>query len=374
MIRSIIRFSYKHILKRFLFVFDPESVHDRMTSFGKLLGSNVFFRDLTSSIFRYRDPVLSQTVGGISFENPVGLSAGFDKDANLIKILPSVGFGFETVGSVTYEAYEGNPKPRLYRLKKSKALVVYYGLKNDGVKNILKKILKSKETVPNFPLCISVAKTNSDKTKIEKDGIEDYFNCLAELVNNNAGDFYEINISCPNTFGGEPFTTPEKLDNLLKKLSSLNLVKPVFIKMPINLEWNIFKKLLDVIVNYNFVTGVTIGNLNKDYKSPTIKDKIPAHLKGGISGKPTWELSNNLISQTYKEYGDKLKIIGVGGIFSAEDAYEKIKRGATLVELITGMIFEGPQLIGDINRGIAKLLKQDGYQSVEEAVGSSYIE
>ena len=118
------------------------------------------------------------------------------------------------------------------------------------------------------------------------------------------------------------------------------------------------------------LSGVIIGNLNKDRSSNVIKDKLSDDVKGGISGRPCWELSNELISKTYAEYGDKLKIIGIGGVFSAEDAYEKIKRGASLVKLITGMIYEGPQLIGEINKGLVELLKEDGYENISEAVGA----
>ena len=221
----------------------------------------------------------------------------------------------------------------------------------------------------NYPISISIGKTNSTKTASQKAGIEDYYDCLKEFANAGIGDFYTINISCPNTFGGEPFTTPESLDPLLKKLQMVKTNKPIFLKMPINLEWKEFKQLLEIALKYK-VNGVIIGNLNKDRQDPAIKDIIPEHVQGGISGKVTWALSNKLIYQTYKAYGKKLIIIGVGGIFSAEDAYKKIKRGASLVQLITGMIYEGPQLIGEINQGLVELIKRDGYKNISEAVGN----
>lgn len=365
---SIIRFKYQKILKPILFKFDPEFVHDRFLLVGGLLGSNVVTRKITAALFRYRHPALEQEIHGIKFANPVGLSAGFDKDANLINSLPAVGFGFAEIGSITLHPYEGNPKPRLFRLKKSQGLVVYYGLKNIGVQKIIQKIQKRK--VRDFPLSISIAKTNADSTASEEGGINDYLECLHEVIASDIGNFYTINISCPNTFGGEPFTTSEKLDRLLKKLVSLKPAKPMFVKMPINLSWEDFDKLLQVIVKYE-LQGVVIGNLNKDHQSETIKDEIPAHIKGGISGKPTWELSNDLIARTYKQYGGRLTIIGVGGIFTAEDAYHKLKLGASLVQLITGMIFEGPQVIGEINKGLVRLLKEDGFENIGEAVGAS---
>jgi dihydroorotate dehydrogenase (fumarate) len=138
--------------------------------------------------------------------------------------------------------------------------------------------------------------------------------------------------------------------------------------MPISLEWDTFKKLL-AVANEHQVAGITIGNLAKDRSRIKVLDPLPENIEGGLSGKPTWELSNNLIQKTYQTYHERFIIIGVGGIFSAEDAYMKIKLGASLVELITGMIFEGPQLIGQINQGLVRLLEKDGYKTIREAIG-----
>jgi dihydroorotate dehydrogenase len=367
MFTSLIGFSYRNFIKPIFFKFDPELVHDRTSRLGRILGAVLPLRWLTKVLLNYNHESLAQEMFGIKFANPVGLSAGFDKNAKLIKILPAVGFGFYEIGTVTDQPYAGNPKPRLYRLPKSKALVVYYGLMNEGVRKIVARIKAYGRY--EGALAVSVGKTNSEATKTEAAGIEDYYNCFKYIVEQNVGDFYDINISCPNTFGGEPFTTSAKLERLLTKLDTIKTVKPVFIKMPIDLNIAEFDKLLKVIITHN-VQGVIIGNLTKDKAANTIKDLIPLHVKGGISGKPTWELSNRLISYTYQNYGERLKIIGVGGIFSAADAYYKIKLGASLVQLITGMIYEGPQLIGEINRGFAKLLRQDGFKNIYEAIGT----
>lgn len=367
----MLHFFYINLFKPIAFKFDPEFVHDRMSSFGHFLGKFKLGRWLTGKFFSYpQDSILEQQINGVTFKNPVGLSAGFDKNARLMNILPYVNFGFEEIGSVTMESYVGNPSPRLYRLKKSKGLVVYYGLMNDGVKAIGQRIKKALKT--DMILGVSVAKTNSEKTAKEEDGILDYYHCLKYLINHNIGQYYTINISCPNTFGGEPFTTSDKLDRLLNKLSEIKTDKPIFIKMPINLELQNFDALLQVCIKYN-ITGVIIGNLTKIRDPELIKDSIPENVKGGISGLPTQELSNNLISYTFKNYGDRLKIIGVGGIFSAEDAYEKIKRGASLLQLITGMIFEGPSLIKTINYELAQMLKKDGFNNITEAVGTAQM-
>ncbi|QQS38409.1 quinone-dependent dihydroorotate dehydrogenase [Candidatus Woesebacteria bacterium] len=358
---------YGTLAKPVFFKLDPEMVHDTITVVGGLLGKYAFTKTLTGYFFDYENFVLEQKVNGIRFKSPVGLSAGFDKNANLVDILPYVSFGFAEIGSITFKPYKGNPKPRLYRLPKSQALVVYYGLKNIGVKKIIQK-LKTSNIPQDFPISISIAKTNSSTTSTTIGGINDYYSCFKKVVEAGVGNLYTLNISCPNTFGGEPFTTPEKLDKLLKKINTIKYDKPLFVKMPINLAWNDFDKLLKICIKYR-VSGVVIGNLNKNHKDKNIKDTIPEGLKGGISGKPTWDLSNALIEKTYKKYKAKLTIIGTGGIFSAEDAYTKIKKGATLVQLITGMIYQGPQLIAQINEGIVDLMKKDGYKNLSEAVG-----
>lgn len=350
-----------------LFRFDPEMVHDRFTKNGELLGKMGWTRLLVTKIFRFDDPKLKQTIAGIVFPNPVGLSAGFDKDGRLVNILPAVGFGYSQVGTVTKQAYPGNPKPRLYRLPKSRGIVVNYGLKNDGAGVIMDR-LKRRQTAQHFPISISIGKTNCQATASTAGGVEDYTAGLAAAAASGTGDFYTINISCPNTFGGEPFTNESDLEQLLQFLVKV-ADKPMFLKMPINLPWPEFKQLLEVAIKYK-VVGVVIGNLNKNREDPAIKDVIPEKIKGSVSGKPTWQLSNELISKTYEQYGKDLIIIGVGGIFSAEDAYEKIKRGASLVQLITGMIFQGPQLIGEINFGLVKLLERDGYNNISEAIGA----
>jgi len=365
---SIFNFLYKSFAKPLFFLFDPEDIHDWMTYFGGVLGKYTFTSSLIRAFFFFKHPSLSQNLHGITFQNPIGLSEGFDKDARLVEIMDDVGFGFTQVGSVTLHAYEGNPKPRLVRLPKSKSILVNYGLKNDGAAIVLERLQQIQVTIP---VSISIAKTNSRENASDEEAIKDYVQTFEQCVTRDIGDFYTINISCPNTYGGEPFTTPERLEKLLVAITEIKTEKPIFIKMPINLPWNEFKLLIDVIAAHQ-LAGVIIGNLNKDRTSVQLADEISDDSKGNMSGLPTRALSNELISKTYQEYGSKLTVIGVGGIFSAQDAYEKIQRGASLVQLITGMIFEGPQLIGAINSGLAQLLERDGYTSISQAIGARH--
>lgn len=358
---------YRHLLKPVFFRQDPEAVHDRMVRVGKALGSNRFARRFLAALFRYRHPILEQDVLGIHFANPVGLAAGFDKDAQLTRVMPSVGFGFEEVGSITGEPCPGNKGKRLWRLPKSRGLVVWYGLKNDGSEAISERLAVERFEIP---IGTNVAKTNAPDTVDTEKGIADYekaFRAFADI-----GDYFTVNISCPNAFGGEPFSDPEKLDRLMKTLDAVDTDKPVFIKFAADMDTQELDRLIEVADQHR-VHGFIFSNLTKKRDRPEIDQAEIAGIdKGGISGKAVVKASNALIGHAYRRAGDRYVIIGLGGIFSAEDAYEKILEGATLVQLITGMIFEGPQLIGEINKGLVALLRRDGYGNIQEAIGARH--
>ncbi len=361
---AIISLKYKYLLKPVLFLFAPETIHDLFILIGRTLGNAESSRKITSFFLNYTNPVLEQKILGIKFKNPVGLAAGFDKDANLMNILPEVGFGFEEIGSITAKPYLGNDKPRLTRLKKSQALLVNYGLKSEGALKIQKKLSGRKF---RFPIGTSIAKTNSLNTVDENDGIKDYIEGFKYFT--GIGDYFTINVSCPNTFGGQPFHSPDSLEKLLTGLDKIETQKPVFIKLSPDLSLSQVDKLIAVCGKHR-VHGFVLSNLTKIRNNKKILDaNIPE--KGGISGKVVEGLTDKLISYVYKKTKGKYVIIGCGGIFSASDAYRKIKLGASLVQLITGMIYEGPQLISQINLGLVQLLKQDGYKNISEAIGAA---
>lgn len=333
-----------------------------MIAVGRLLGATWPTNKLTALLFTYSNKKLEQEILGINFPNPIGLAAGFDKDAYLTDILPSVGFGHAEVGSITGEACKGNPKPRLWRLKKSRSLLVYYGLKNEGCIRIAER-LRSKTFA--IPIGISVAKTNSKQTVEIEAGIDDYVKAFSKFV--DIGSYFTVNISCPNTFGGEPFTDPVKLDRLLKRIDRVPTKKPIFLKISPDLTKKEVDAILSVVARHR-VQGFICSNLTKKRNNKKILDTdIPT--KGGLSGKVEEELVNEQIRQIYQKTRGKYAIIGLGGIFSAEDAYKKIKLGASLIQLITGMVFEGPQLISEINQGLVRLLEKDGLDNISQAVG-----
>ncbi len=356
---KLIGFLYRNALKPILFLFDAEKVHDLFVGVGVFLGKYKITQWKTRWLFAYQNLRLEQTVLGIRFRNPVGLSAGFDKDAKMIDIMPEVGFGFEEVGSITGEPCEGNPKPRLWRLPQLKSLVVWYGLKSEGCEKIA-AFLKNKKF--KIPIGTNIAKTNNVACAETEAGIADYAKSFAALK--DIGDYFTVNISCPNAYGGEPFTDPVRLDALLARLDAIPTKKPVFVKFSPDLAGEKLDALLDVCGRHR-VHGFICTNVTKENK-----DQNDIRLKGGLSGMLVQKLSDDQISYIYKKTSGKYVIIGVGGIFSAEDAFRKIQLGATLVELITGMIFQGPQLIGEINRGLVKLMDKNGFKNISEAVGS----
>lgn len=369
---NLTRTGYKKVVKPVLFKQKPDSVHKQMIKMAKFVGAVPGVRSLPK-VWGYQNKTfLEQTVAGVTFRNPVGLSAGMDKAIETPRVMRAVGFGFMTGGSATWGKYKGNDGAWFYRLPNTNSLVVNAGLPSEGTERVLERVNKYPKAVfDRFPLVVSVAKTNSREAASDMDAIRDYAVSLALFDSERNVGALEINISCPNTFGGEPFTTPERLDMLLTAVDALELAKPVFIKMPISADMKVFKKLIDVVAKHD-VAGVTIGNLRKDRENVELKDDLPKEVKGNLSGEPNREISTKLVHDTYKRYGDKLVIIGVGGIFTAEHAYEKIKAGATLVEMITGVIFEGPQVIGEINTGLVELLKRDGYSNISEAIGADH--
>ncbi len=368
---KIIRLLYKLFAKPIFFHFNPESVHNFVTNYAEFIGNHKFSIAVIKKIFSQNKkyPTLSQTISGINFVSPVGLAAGFDYDAKLTQILPSLGFGFGSVGTITNRAYGGNPKPMLGRLPKSKSLMVNKGFKNNGAVTVSNKLSRKQFA---YPVGISIGRTN-DPSLNQAQSISDIVSAFKIFEGSDVvHSYYELNISCPNLFGDISFYLPHKLNDLLLSIQKLKIPIPLFIKMPIEKDNKTVLALLSVISKHKFVTGVIFGNLQKNRKDPALDaDEVAKFTTGNFSGKPTWNRSNELIKIAYEKYGDQLIIIGCGGVFSAEDAYYKITLGASLVQLITGLIFEGPQLVAEINEGLEKILQKNGFKHISEAVGSA---
>ncbi len=358
---------YKNIIKPVLFQFNPEVIHEQMTTIGELLGSSALASQVIASLYSHKDSILSQTVNGVTFHSPIGLSAGFDYDARLTQITPALGFGFHTVGTITKNPYRGNASPILGRLPKSRSLMVNKGFKNKGIEQITQNLEKLKFTIP---IGVSIGRTNTTLLKNHAECISDITASFAIIEHSAvAHSYYELNISCPNLLTKISFYEPDKLSSLLQSLDVLHLSKPLYIKMPIECDNTDILNMLSVIAKHN-VQGVIFGNLQKNRNDPSLDpEEVRQFQSGNFSGKPTQQRSDELITLTYKNYKTRFTIIGTGGVFNAQDAYTKIKLGASLVQLITGMIYNGPQLISQINNDLVQLLKNDGYSTVTQAIG-----
>lgn len=356
-------FFYKRFFRPIFFKIDPEKTHDRTVYFCRQIGRFFFARKLIQSFFDYKNPVLEQKIDGLSFKNPIGLSAGFDKNGELTDVLPAIGLGFVEIGSITGNFCEGNPKPRLWRLKKSQSLAVHYGLKNDGCEIISQKLKNKKFSIP---VGVSVAMTNNTENLNIDRALLDYqksFTIMEPIAN-----YLTVNISCPNTLGGQPFTKPENLEKLFTVLDKISTSKLIFVKFPPDLKNSEIDELLKVLRNHR-VSGIICVNLTKKIENNTKILERNLQIQGGLSGKIVQDSSDRLLKYIYQKEKTRFLLIGCGGVFTAEDAYKKIRLGASLIQMMTGIIFEGPQLVSQINQDLVKLLKKDGFKNIAEAIG-----
>ena len=363
----IFGWKYRYIFSKILFRFDSESVHTWCIRMGERLGAMPGAPRLVAGLFRFSHPSLRTTLAGISLETPVGLAAGFDYEARLPRILPSIGFGWSTVGTITNEPYAGNPLPRLGRLVKSQSLLVNKGFKNLGIDATLARLAGIQTSIP---IGISIGMTNTPRITRHEDAVADISAAFKKAEQSSVRfAYYELNISCPNLRTTVAFYEPKRLETLLAALDALSLSKPVFIKMPIEKSDAETVAMLRVVATHR-IAGVIIGNLQKDRMHLSLNPaEVARYPKGNFSGAPCRTRSDELVRLAYREVGEKLAIIGCGGIFTTEDAYRKICLGASALQLVTGLIFRGPLVPSEIAVGLAALLKRDGFRTIADAVG-----
>ncbi len=353
------------LIRPLLFKIDSETIHNKMLALGGFLHSMGLDKAL-SPIYNYENQSLEQKVFGLDFKNPVGLAAGFDKQARIVDFLPNLGFGFLNVGDVSSLPWPGNPKPRLFRLPKDQALINRLGQNNKGAEFLAGKIKHRKVSIP---LGVSLVKT-PDPNILGDKAVEDFvasFKILYPLA-----DFSVLNVSCPNTAEGKTFEDPSALNDLLIEITKAKfeskINKPILIKISPDLAFEELEKVLQVCESHK-IDGYILTNTTKSregLKTPT--DIIERIGKGGLSGRPLRQKSTELIRHAYKIL-KRPCIIGLGGINSAETAYEKIKAGASLLQVYTGLVYEGPGLVKKINKGLVEFLKRDGFENISEAVG-----
>lgn len=321
---------------------------------------------MAARLLQVHDNRLRISLGHLRLPNPIGLAAGFDKYIDAPLAYPMLGFGWAEFGSITYSAQTGNPKPRLWRLPEDKGLIVHYGLANDGAQKTLDRYNKTQPHT--IPCGISIAPTNGLSGAAMA---EDYLKTFQTIE--NSADYITLNVSCPNVAGASIFSQLSFIKLLLTIVSErkkiMDIRKDIFIKIGPRMSDADLAKIVEYAIDAK-ITGIIATNLLKDRNDIAFRS-TPSELNhpGGISGKHLQTMSTRTIRTLYQLAKGKIHIVGVGGIFTAEDAYHKIKAGATAVQLITGFIYGGPTAIHAINKGLLRLLVKDGYKNISEAVG-----
>tara|TARA_B100000780_G_scaffold78735_1_gene53369 strand:- start:935 stop:1945 length:1011 start_codon:yes stop_codon:yes gene_type:complete len=334
---------YKNVLKPILFLFDPELVHHFVFKMIKLIH---FIPGVGKTIrwyYRVDDPSLNRKVFGLNFSNPIGLAAGFDKDAKLYKELSNFGFGFIEIGTVTPERQLGNPKKRLYRLTEDNALINRMGFNNEGVNSVVHRLKKNKNVLIGGNI-------GKNKKTTNENAIDDYKYCFEILFEHV--DYFVVNVSSPNTPNLRALQAKKPLTDILNGLQAINNQKdkrkPILLKIAPDLNENQLIDIIDIIKVTN-IDGVIASNTTLERKGLRSKDK---NQLGGLSGKPLSDKSTEIIRFLSEKSNKSFSIIGVGGIHTAADAKEKIDAGANLIQLYTGFIYEGPGVVKKINKSL----------------------
>ena len=341
-------------IRSLIFKLDPETAHNLAI---KSLKFN-FIPNLPDE--NKYDPLFETKLFGKDIENPIGMAAGFDKNAEVYNSLFKLGFGFVEVGTITPLKQYGNPKPRVFRLVEDEALINRLGFNNLGAENIINKIKKNKK--------IGILGVNIGPNKDSENRIEDYLKCLK--IFHQVADYITINISSPNTENLRKFHNQKQLDNLLKDIKkekqNLNSKIPIVVKVSPDIIDSEIDEISQVLLGNN-VNGIIISNTSDSTRESLIN--IQKHQKGGLSGKPIKIKSNILINKFYKLLKGKIKIIGVGGVDSGASAYEKFLAGANYVQLYTGMVYRGPNIVSMIKKELRELLLKDSVKNFSEIVG-----
>jgi len=336
---------YKLFIRPLLFCFDPEKVHYFTFSIIRFLNKVPGFSFLFQAIYEVNDSKLEREVFGLKFKNPVGLAAGFDKDAILYKELANFGFGFIEIGTLTPIGQEGNPKKRLFRLKEDSAIINRMGFNNGGVKEAVERLKKNKGVLIGGNI-------GKNKVTPNEEAVNDYEICFEALF--PYVDYFVVNVSSPNTPNLRELQDKKPLTALLQTLQDQNNAKqkqkPILLKIAPDLT---NEQLLDIIdiVNETKIAGVIATNTTISREGLQSENKTEM---GGLSGKPLTKRATEVIRFLSENSNKSFPIIGVGGIHTAEDALEKVDAGASLVQLYTGFIYEGPKLIKDINKALLK--------------------
>ena len=341
-------------LRSLIFKFDPETAHNLAIKSLKFnFVPNILDNDKNNPLFKTK-------LFNKELENPIGMAAGFDKNAEVYNSLFKLGFGFVEVGTITPLKQYGNPKPRVFRLVEDEALINRLGFNNLGAQNIADRIKSNKQS--------GLLGVNIGPNKDSENRLRDYIECLKTF--HHTADYITINISSPNTEDLRSFHEQTKLDELLqtinKEKKDLNSKVPIAVKVSPDIDDQEVNKITEVLLSNN-IEVVIISNTSDSSRDNL--SNIQKHQKGGLSGKPIEKKSSILINKFYKLLNGRIKIIGVGGVDSGKSAYEKFLAGASYVQLYTGMVFKGPNIVNMIKKELKELLIKDGVKNFTEIVG-----
>ena len=343
------------IIRKLLFNFDPEKVHHFAMNTFKVACSTGIAKKILKNKFSSTGERLQRQVLGLQFKNPVGLAAGFDKNAQYMEELDALGFGFIEIGTVTPKPQEGNPKPRLFRLPKDKALINRMGFNNDGVKLVASRLLKWREAHNGRTQLVIGGNIGKNKVTPNEDAWKDYETCFRELF--DLVDFFVVNVSSPNTPGLRELQEKESLRKILSHLQTINqqqaFPKPILLKIAPDLTVEQLDDVIDLAMEIRLdglvASNTTINREDLTNESRTKAENIGA---GGLSGLPLREKSTAIIRYIHKKTNGSIPIIASGGIFNSKDAKEKLEAGASLVQVWTGFIYEGPAIAKNICDGL----------------------
>lgn len=351
------------LLKPILFSFDPETAHNAIKKLS-LVAPKSWLRSLTF----VKSLRLVSSIGEKPLSNPIGLAAGFDKNGEIIDFMGSLGFGFLEIGSITAKPCAGNERPRIFRLPNEQSLINRMGLPNLGASVIAKKFAQKKINKFSFPLGMNIAKTPDFVKKEEKiDGIDDFLQTFAKL--HSYGAYIVFNLSCPNTDDGIHFEDPRIFKDLAKAVyserKSFSVTKPVLIKISPDLNKKSLTQTVELACDYGF-DGFVVSNTTLNRGALKTPDPIE---KGGLSGKGLTKLANAQLKQVYEIVGRKKLIIGVGGIMSFEDLKVKLSLGASLFQIYTGLIYQGPFFVKELNQKLDQFCEREGVKNYQELIG-----
>jgi len=372
---------YQAVVSHFLFTLvktEPEWLHKKTIGSLNWLSKTSYYpstnwlNNLLQQYLCLNDPRLEQVILGLKFPNPLGLAAGFDKDGVAASIWHNFGFGFAELGTVTYHPQPGNPPPRLFRLPLDKAALNRMGFNNSGAVAMAARLSAGKQhlihPVP-IPIGINLGKSKITPLELAAHDYLESFRLLKDL-----GDYFVVNVSSPNTPGLRSLQDAAMLSHILDVLQQENSAqKPVFVKIAPDLEWEAISDIITLAKTYQLAgliaTNTTISR--EGLKTQVIEKtgKSPQDEAGGISGKPVRDRSTEVIRFIYQQTQGQMPIIGVGGIFTAEDAWEKITAGACLIQTYTGWIYEGPMMVRRILAGLLTKLEENGLTSISQAIG-----